>query len=225
MAPHKLHLVPNGTDPAEWLADAQELPPALDRFLSEQRAAGKFIVGYAGSHNLSNAMGTLVEAAPLVRNAPVVFVLVGDGNDKRALMEKARALGASNLHFFDPIPKRQIPALLRRFDVAYVGWLRHPLYRFGVFPNKLIDYMMAGRPILHSVEAGNDPVADANCGLTVIPENPGAVADGVLALLAHGQAERDAMGQRGRSYALANLTYPVLGQRFLAALAGEAHHG
>jgi hypothetical protein len=33
------------------------------------------------------------------------------------------------------------------------------------------------------------------------------------------------MGQRGRSYALANLTYPVLGQRFLTALAGEAHHG
>jgi glycosyltransferase involved in cell wall biosynthesis len=155
----------------------------------------------------------------------VVFVLVGDGNDKRALMEKARALGAGNLHFFDPIPKRQIPALLRRFDVAYVGWLRHPLYRFGVFPNKLIDYMMAGRPILHSVEAGNDPVADANCGLTVAPENPGAVADGVLALLAHGAQARDAMGQRGRSYALANLTYPVLGQRFLTALAGEAHHG
>jgi glycosyltransferase involved in cell wall biosynthesis len=225
MAPHKLHLVPNGADPAEWLADVQELPAALDRFLAEQRAAGKFIVGYAGSHNLSNAMGTLVEAAPLVRDAPVVFVLVGDGNDKRALMEKARGLGAGNLHFFDPIPKRQIPALLRRFDVAYVGWLRHPLYRFGVFPNKLIDYMMAGRPILHSVEAGNDPVADANCGLTVAPENPGAVADGVLALLAHGAQARDAMGQRGRSYALANLTYPVLGQRFLTALAGEAHHG
>ena len=36
---------------------------------------------------------------------------------------------------------------------------------------------MAGRVVLHSVEAGNDPVAEAGAGLTVPPEDAEAVED------------------------------------------------
>jgi len=225
MAPHKLHLVPNGVDPAEWQDERGDLPPALDAALDVLRMRGKFVVGYAGTHGLSNALGTLLEAAALLQDRPVAFVLVGSGPDKPALLQRALALGLDNLHFFDPVPKTMVPALLRRFDLAYIGWRRQPLYRFGISPNKLIDYMMAARPVLHAVEAGNDPVAEAGCGLTVAPEDPRAVADGVLTLLALGAERRAALGLRGRAYALANHTYPVLGQRFLTALAGDARHG
>ncbi len=83
---------------------------------------------------------------------------------------------------FAAITKAQITSLLRDIDVAYIGWQRKPLYRFGIAPNKLMDYMMAGCAILHSVEAGNDPVAGAVCGLTVPPESPQAIADGLLQL-------------------------------------------
>lgn len=225
MAPHKLHVVPNGTDPAEWLAAIEELPPALDHALSGLRGAGRFVVGYAGTHGVANALDTLLDAASLLRAQPVSFVLVGGGPDKRGLQQRAAALGLEHVHFFEPVAKRQVPALLARFDLAYIGWQRQPLYRFGIAPNKLIDYMMAARPVLHAVEAGNDPVADAGCGLTVAPEDPRAIADGVLRMLALPPARREAMGQRGRAYALANHTYPVLGQRFLTACAGGNHHG
>ena len=46
-------------------------------------------------------------------------------------------------------------------------------------PNKLMDYMMAARPVLMAIDAGNDPVRDADCGLTVEPENPIAIAQGI----------------------------------------------
>lgn len=225
MAPSKLHLVPNGVDPAEWEGALQALPAALDERLDALRREGKFVVGYAGTHGISNALETLVEAAALLRKQPVAFVLVGGGPDKSALVQQAAALGLDTVHFFDPIPKAQVPALLARFDLAYIGWRRQPLYRFGISPNKLIDYMMAARPILHAVEAGNDPVAEAGCGLTVAPEDPQAVADGVLSLLALGAEARAALGQRGRRHALANHTYPVLGRRFLNVFAGEPRHG
>jgi len=220
MAPHKLHLVPNGVDPAEWQDETGEerpLPPALDAALDTLRMHGKFVVGYAGTHGLSNALGTLLEAAAQLRERPVAFVLVGSGPDKPALMHRAAELGLANVQFFDAVPKSMVPALLRRFDLAYIGWRRQPLYRFGISPNKLIDYMMAARPVLHAVEAGNDPVAEAGCGVTVAPEDPRAVADGILALQAIGADARVALGRRGRVYALANHTYPVLGQRFLNA--------
>jgi glycosyltransferase involved in cell wall biosynthesis len=225
MAPSKLHLVPNGVDPAEWEAQTSALPDPLDGALRALRRDGKFVVGYAGTHGISNALETLLEAAARLRGQPVAFVLVGAGPDKPALVRQAALLGLDNVHFFDPVPKAQVPALLRNVDLAYIGWRRQPLYRFGISPNKLIDYMMAARPILHAVEAGNDPVAEAGCGLTVAPEDPQAVADGILHLLALAPECRTALGQRGRRYALAHHTYPVLGRRFLNAFAGEPHHG
>ena len=54
-------------------------------------------------------------------------------------------------------------------------------------------------------------------GLTVAPQDPAAVVRALLVLLTLGPAERAAAGQRGRAYALANLSYAVLGQRFLQA--------
>jgi glycosyltransferase involved in cell wall biosynthesis len=117
-----------------------------------------------------------------------------------------------------PIPKAQIPSLLAQIDIAYIGWQRVPIYRFGIAPNKLMDYMMAGCVVLHSVDAGNDPVAECGCGLTVAPESPAAVAEGLRRLAALAPAERAAMGARGRAFVLANHTYPVLAQRFIEAI-------
>jgi glycosyltransferase involved in cell wall biosynthesis len=224
MAPHKLHLVPNGVDPDEWRGSPAPLPARLDIVLDGLRQQGRFVVGYAGTHGVANALGTLLDAARRLRGHPVAFVLVGSGPEKPALERRAAELGLASVHFFDPVPKSQVPALLQRFDVAYIGWRRHALYRFGISPNKLIDYMMAGRPILHAVAAGNDPVMEAGCGLTVAPDDPQAIADAVLAMQALDAPTRDALGRRGRAHALANHTYPVLAQRFLTALAGDCCH-
>jgi len=223
MAPHKLLLVPNGVDPAEWQAPPTPLPARLEADLDGLRRQGRFIVGYAGTHGIANALGTLLDAAHRLHGHPVAFALVGAGPDKPALERHAAMQGLDNVHFFEPVAKPQVPALLARFDVAYIGWRRQPLYRFGISPNKLLDYMMAGRPILHAVDAGNDPVREAGCGITVAPDDPQAIADAVLALRALAPEARRALGRRGQAHALANHTYPVLGQRFLTALAGDRH--
>ena len=219
MAPHKLHIVPNGFDPLEWAGQPGELPGALGAAMHNLRAKGKFIVGYAGTHGLANALDTLLQAAASIADSRMAFVLVGGGPEKARLQALSRQLQLSNLYFFDPVPKHQVPALLRRFDVAYLGWQRQRLYRFGISPNTLIDYMMAARPILHAVDAGNDPVAEAACGLSVAPQDPPALVRGLLALFMATPEERAAMGLRGQRYAIDNLSYPVLGRRFLHACA------
>ena len=73
--------------------------------------------------------------------------------------------------------------------------------------------------MLHSVQAGNDPVAEARCGLTVPPQDAAAVAAGLRRLAAVPGAERAAMGERGRGFVMAHHLYPVLARRFLEALA------
>jgi glycosyltransferase involved in cell wall biosynthesis len=217
MAPNKLHIVPNGIDPREWFEDSPALQASAAEVLTALHDRGHAVVGYAGTHGTSNALETFLNAAKLMRSEKVAFVLVGDGPDKASLQRWVEAEQLANICFIDPILKVQIPALLQCFDVAYLGWRRQSLYRFGIAPNKLMDYMMAARPVLHAVEAGNDPVSEAGCGLTIAPEDPPAIANGIRALLSVSEHERKAMGQRGKEFVSNNLTYPILAKRFLAA--------
>jgi glycosyltransferase involved in cell wall biosynthesis len=218
----KLHIVPNGITPDEWEGHGQALDAGIAAHIDAQHAAGRLVLGYAGSHGLPNALDVLLDAAKLLKDVPagrnIAIVMIGGGHEKARLAERVRTEGIANVAMFDPVPKLQIPALLARFDVAYIGWQRTPIYRFGIAPNKLMDYMMAGRAVLHSVEAGNDPVAEAGAGLTVAPEDAAAVAAGVLQLATLRAEERAAMGERGRAFVLANHTYPVLARRFIEAL-------
>jgi len=214
----KLHIVPNGITLDEWQGAAPPLREDVARQLADARAAGRTVVGYAGSMGQPNALDTLLDAAALLRGEPLQFVLVGSGHEQARLAQRVQGEGLSNVAFLAPIPKLQVPSFLAGVDIAYIGWQRVPIYRFGIAPNKLMDYMMARCAVLHSVDAGNDPVAEAGCGLTVAPASALAVAAGLRRLAALSPAERLAMGERGRAFVLAHHTYPVLAQRFLDAM-------
>jgi glycosyltransferase involved in cell wall biosynthesis len=214
----KLHIVPNGITLDEWQGEAPPLRDDVAQAIATQRAAGRTVVGYAGSMGLPNALDVLLDAAALLRDEPIAIVMVGDGHERERLAQRVAIEALAHVTMLPPIPKAQVPAMLALVDIAYIGWQRVPIYRFGIAPNKLMDYMMARCAVLHSVEAGNDPVAESGCGLTVAPESPQAVADGLRRLAAVPAGERRAMGERGRAFVLAHHTYPVLAQRFISAV-------
>ncbi len=214
----KLHIVPNGISPDDWQGTPVPLRADVAQAIAAARAAGRTLVGYAGSMGLPNALHVLLDAARLLQDQPLAFVMVGDGHERARLAQRVASDGLANVALLPPIPKAEIPALLAAIDIAYIGWQRVPIYRFGIAPNKLMDYMMAGCCVLHSVDAGNDPVADSGGGLTVAPESAAAVAAGLRQLAALPAAERAAMGQRGRAYVLAHHSWPVLAQRFINAI-------
>jgi glycosyltransferase involved in cell wall biosynthesis len=218
----KLFIVPNGISPEEWAAQPAPLRADVEQAIDAARRAGAVIVGYAGSMGRPNALDVLLDAARLLADRPLRFVLVGDGHERERLAARLRTEGLAQVALLPPIPKAQVPAFLAAIDIAYLGWQRQPLYRFGIAPNKLMDYMMAARPVLHSVEAGNDPVAESGCGLTVAPEAPEEVARGLRQLAAMSPLERRQFGERGRAYVLKHHAYPVLARQFLAAVGGPA---
>lgn len=217
LAAGKFVYVPNGIDIAEWSMQSASLPEEHAELCRSLQAQGKFIVGYAGSHGLANALDNLLEAAVLLRDAAVAFVLVGQGPDRERLRQRSRELGLDNVHFLPTVPKDCMPALLAGMDAVYLGWLRRDIYRFGISPNKILDYMMAARPVVHAVDAGNDPVVESGCGISVPPDQPTAVANAILRLSALDPAARRAMGERGRQFVLQRHDYRVLARRFLDA--------
>ena len=215
----KLHIVPNGITLDEWAGEPAPLRDDVAEAIAAHRRAGRTVVGYAGSMGSPNALDVLLDAARRLADEPIGLVLVGDGHERARLAQRVADERLDRVAMLPPIPKAQIPAFLAAIDVAYIGWQRVPIYRFGIAPNKLMDYMMAGCAVLHSVEAGNDPVAESGCGLTVPPQDPAAVAEGLRRLAALGADARRAMGARGRAFVQAHHTYPVLARRFLEAVA------
>jgi glycosyltransferase involved in cell wall biosynthesis len=214
----RLTIVPNGIAPEDWQGKAEALRDDVVQAVAALRQRGCVVVGYAGSMGQPNALDTLLDAAKLAKDDAVGFVLVGDGLERKRLGQRLAQETISNVTLLPPIPKAQIPSFLGAIDIAYIGWQRVPIYRFGIAPNKLMDYMMAGCAVLHSVQAGNDPVAESGCGITVAPESPSDVAQGLRRMAALSSDERRSMGQRGREFVLSHHAYPVLARRFLEAI-------
>ena len=80
-------------------------------------------------------------------------------------------------------------------DVLYIGLQSQPLFRFGVSPNKLMDYMMAARPVVCAIAGGNDPVDEAGCGLTIAPQDGAALAAAIRYMRQLAPEERERMGR------------------------------
>lgn len=213
LEPTKFIYVPNGVCEEEW-KDPLPLSSEVSEAVRKIRSIGQPIVGYVGTHGLANALDTLLDAAPLLKGHAQIL-LVGPGPERDKLLKRVREERLSNVTMLSAIPKRQVPSLLQEIDVAYIGWHDNPLYRFGIAPNKLLDYMMAGRPIVHSVNAGNDLVGEAGCGITVAPGSADSVAKAILELTARPLQELSVLGNNGKKFVIQNHLYSTLAQRFI----------
>ena len=78
--------------------------------------------------------------------------------------------------------------------------------------------MMAARPVIHAVDAANDPVLESRCGYSVPPDDREGIAAAMRRVAALTVGERESMGANGRQFVLANHDYRVLAKRFAAAL-------
>ena len=146
--------------------------------------------------------------------------MVGTGQEKEKLIAYSKEKKYVNVYFLPPVDKRAIPNILSQADVLYVGLQRQSLFRFGISPNKMYDYMMASKPIIQAIDAGNNMVEDANCGFYAEPENAEAISEAIMKLKGLGEEERIKLGNNGHEYVLTNHSYQVLAQRFLDIMKG-----
>ncbi len=218
--PAKFAHIPNGVPAAAFLAAAPaELPPAITARIAEERAKGHFLVGYAGGLNPSNPVQTMLETAEALRHAPVSFIMIGGGALAETFKAGVAAAGLSNVHHMGAVPKGSVQTFLTGMDALIIPWRRSPLYRFGVSPNKMFDYMLSGRPIVQSCDASNDLVTEAQCGITVPPEDAEASASAILRLAGMTPAERARLGGNGKRFVLEHHDYRILASRFIAVTA------
>jgi glycosyltransferase involved in cell wall biosynthesis len=191
----KVELVQNGADPDMF-------DPAVDghTFRCDHDLQDKFIVLYAGAHGMSNDLGVVLQAADWLRNETGIrLVLIGDGKEKAALQAKAKEMNLPNLIFIPPASKAEMPAVLAAADACIAILLPIELYK-TTYPNKVFDYMAAGRPVVLAIDGViRQVVESAGAGVFVQPGNAQEMAQAILSLAVEPNKAHQ-MGLAGRSY-------------------------
>lgn len=218
MNPEKFICIPNGIVKEDWETESSSAPVYGEK-LKQYHDDGYFLIGYTGAHGVANALDSYIEAGELLRGSKIKLLLVGQGPERDRLMEKIKELKLEEVvEALPAVARDDVPGLLEQMDALYVGLQRQPLFRFGVSPNKLMDYMMAAKPVIFAIEAGNDMVADAGCGVSIPPESPEEIARAARQLSQTPKEQLDAMGQRGQEYILKHHEYDVLSNEFIEVL-------
>jgi glycosyltransferase involved in cell wall biosynthesis len=147
-------------------------------------------------------------AATMVDNARVHFTVVGDGNLRSYYMETYGHL--PNLTFLPRIPKTEVQSFLLGCDLLYFSVHESAVWHYGLSLNKVIDYMLAAKPILASYSGFQSMINEAQCGSFVPSGDPSALRTEIERYSRMDSAELHLLGQRGRSWLLANRDYKVL---------------
>lgn len=223
LMPLKWHFIPNGIN-VQKLADVEELPQKQENLIKEIRSKYKSLVGYMGSIGLANALDAFVLSAKKISDDKIAFVIIGKGPEKDSLIRLKNENGIINVFFIETVPKKTVIKMLGYFDILYIGLKKQKLFRFGISPNKLFDYMYSGKPIIQAIEAGNDMVSEAGCGITVEPENPDAIAEAIIKLIAKPEEELALMGRKGKEFVIKNHDYKIISENFLNLMSEVQKH-
>lgn len=106
--------------------------------------------------------------------------------------------------------------MLEKFDTCYIGLKKENLFKYGVSPNKLFDYMYSGKPIVYAIDSGKSNIVQlANAGVSVKSENSVDIKEGILKLYSMSQEERKTLGINAKDYVLEHFTYEKLASKFM----------
>lgn len=207
-------VIPLGISIDEWKID--KLNEEHQSILENIKNSGKYIVGYFGGHAISNALDIFVKVAnEMKEKEDIHFILVGDGVEKNNLINLSKRLELNNIIFLDAVSKLEIPKLLTYFDCIYIGTQRNPLYRFGLCLNKMVDAMLAKKPIICSITAPPTWVEKANAGIVVPSEDVEKICEAILNCKLLLQDEIEAMGKRGENFVKEELNIKTLSHRVI----------
>ena len=210
---HKIQVIKNGVDLRFFSphADGESLAASLG-------LTGKFVAAYIGTHGMAHHLETILEAAASIDHPDIVFLLVGDGAERRRLLEQRDRLGLRNVLMLEQLPKATMPALLSLTDVSLVLLKDMELFR-TVIPSKIFESMAMEVPIILGVAGeARAIVEDAGAGLCITPESADELAAAVRRL--HEDPElAQRLGRQGRRYVEERFDRDRLAQRYVDVLA------
>lgn len=208
--PQKVASIPNGCDLDIFASDHQPWRP-------EGVKHTDLMAIFTGTHGLANGLNAVLDAAVELKKrqrTDIKLVLVGDGMQKKALLERATELELDNVIFHDPVNKTKLAGLMASADVGLQILANVPAFYYGTSPNKFFDYISAGLPVLNNYPGWlAELITKAQCGFAVPSENPQAFADALEQATDHRELLSE-MGRNGQHVAKEQFNRAILSQKF-----------
>ena len=198
--PKKISYIPYGTD-IDMFSPQKSGQAIRDQYDLND----KFVVLYAGALGQANDIYTIINAANLLKNEPnILFVLFGDGKEKTNLINEARRLGLQNIRFAGVVPKKEMPEVLAAADVCLAILQDVAMFR-TTYPNKVFDYMAAGKATMLVIDGViRRVIEEADGGVFVQPGDAPALSQAVLDLSQNSERLLE-MGENARRYMVQHL--------------------
>ncbi len=177
----KIHVVTNGVDISRFSPRDKDA-----ELLRKHNLQNKFVAGYIGTHGLAHALDTLLDSAKALKLAPDGYrfriILLGDGANKAALCQRAKAEGLDNVIFVDSVSKDQVVRYWSLLDASIIHLKKDALFT-TVIPSKLFECMGMAIPVLHGVQGESAGIVEREgVGLLFEPENDKALITGLRLL-------------------------------------------
>ena len=181
--------------------------------LKENGLEGKIIAVYAGSVSDANGLYQVVDAAEHLRDRPdIALVLIGDGRSRAELQQSVAQKGLTNVHFLDPIPKRDLVHVLAACHIGLM--ILKPIVRPRlVTPNKIFDYMFTGIPsVVNYAGTTAELVEELGVGSAAEPHSAEDLAAKITYWADHIQ-QRESVGRHARRTAMQRFDRTVVAKR------------
>jgi len=201
--PEKISVTPVWADP-----DIICPLPKENDFRLKHSLLGKFVVLYAGNLGITSALEDVIAAAALLCDQQeIVFLLVGEGGKKDALIQQAREI--KQVIFLPFQPRSSVAEMLSAADISLVT-LNAESSSYSL-PSKVFNIMASGRPLLTVTPAGSE-VAQllelAQCGCNIPPDSPDELAEKIVELSSMPDL-LIAWGENARAYLLTRFSRQV----------------
>lgn len=162
----------------------------------------KYIALFAGVMGPSQNLELVLKIAKhFTGDNRVLFLMVGDGIERKRLENYALQENLDNVIFQDFVSRECYPSLLRACSIGLVSL--SPENKTPVVPGKILGYMASKMPIaafLHAKSDGHSIILDSGAGVTANSDNIDSCIAQMTDLLSRAD-DFHIMGEKGLEYA------------------------
>lgn len=163
---------------------------------------GKFVFLFSGVMGPAQGLDLVLDIAASVRDLEAVrFVFLGDGSEKKRLIERAERQQLGNVLFYPYVSAQEYPALVSQ--VADAGLVVLSMKnKTPVIPGKLLGFMAESKPVvafLHKESDAHELIRQADCGFSALSDDA-ALAAGLVRKVYAQRGELNRLGDNGRDY-------------------------
>ena len=178
-----------------------------------------YLILYAGIFGYAQELEVILYAAKILsENENIKFILLGDGPEKEKLQRLKKNMNLTNVYFFDPAPKNQMPFIIASINASVIPLKKLELFK-GAIPSKIFEILASKKPILLGVEgeAKSLFITEGNCGLAFTPEDSADLANNILTLY-HSPELAENYGVNGYNYVKEKFNHDQIADDFYKQL-------